>query len=120
MESRQKPNHYESLRHKGVVGSVVSRDYRTRTIYDRAGLGFIAYVGELEPGRWGYGYKIYTPDGIDITRLPGEDPAWFESERDALIYATAHLRNHPEATPDVIYNANNILSDLLSTSLFEI
>lgn len=95
-------NPFESLIRPGVIGAV-SRSFKTITVYSLGNDVLQIYYDELAPGKWAFGY-LFNFNGERISVLPGEGSGYFESDRNAILYALGHIkakrRNLPE---DVVF-----------------
>lgn len=89
---KESRNEFMQLRQEGVFGTVVSRDYSSKTVLSSMKESLMILTGEIEPGKWDYGYIYQRPEFKDERKLPGEGGGWFRSQKDAYIYALGELK----------------------------
>lgn len=112
-------NEFESLRRPGIVGEVVSRDFRTLNIFQCGAFAAVSvYTGELLPDVWAFGYLIVDGD-FSAKVLPGELDGWFKSETDARLYALGYLKNAPHIPEAARDEIRSHIYNLRNTSLFD-
>lgn len=121
MESLNQKNQFEPLRRPGTVGEVVSRDFRSLLVYQKADprdmKAVTVYTGQLLPGVWGFGYHLVNGK-INIRVLPGELDGWFRSEEEASMYALEHLRISDKCPDEAKEDISKLIYQFSNPSLF--
>ena len=120
---KKRDNRFEKLRKPGVRGRVVARDFKSMNLIDTLKSHAVVYTGELLPGVWDYGFRVYREgdsriQGYDIKRLPGEGSGWFKTEHDARLYALDEMLILFQTLGLDTYFIESKLNQMLNPSLF--